>query len=142
MPERRKCPFCHQLFMPDPRVKKRQTTCGRQECRSKQKHQLDERWRSQNPDYFRGMYPQQKQAYGSRADYRRRYRKEHPEYVQRNTAFVKEYRRRRREQAARTVSSTSCDLRLSISSQTSNVKITQVSHTSRDIIVTVCQNEA
>ena len=42
-------------------------------------------------DYFRGMYPQQKEAYGTRAEYRKRYRKEHPEYVRRNAAFVKKY---------------------------------------------------
>jgi hypothetical protein len=87
------------------------------------------------------MYPNQKQAYGTRAEYRKRYRKEHPDYVQRNTAFVKKFRKRRRERAAEPVSSTSCDLRLSVWSQTSSVSITQVSHTSRDIFVTVCQNE-
>jgi hypothetical protein len=51
------------------------------------------------------------------------------------------FRRRRRERAAEPVSSTSCDLRLSVWSQTSSISITQVSHTSRDIFVTVCRNE-
>ncbi len=87
------------------------------------------------------MYPQQKEAYGTRAEYRKRYREEHPEYVERNAALVKKYRRRRRERAATPVSSTSCDLRLSIWNQTGNVSITRVSSTSRDIFVTVCQNE-
>jgi hypothetical protein len=45
---KRRCPFCHRLFIPDPRVKERQNTCGRQDCRREQKRQLDERWRSQN----------------------------------------------------------------------------------------------
>ncbi len=142
MPKRRKCPFCRRLFIPDPRVKERQKTCGRPECRSEQKRRLDERRRSQNRDYFRSLYPQQKQAYGTRAEYRRRYRKEHPDYVRRNTAFVKKRRRHHREKAAKDVSSTSCDLSLSVWPQTSNVKITHVSHTSRDILVTVCQNES
>jgi hypothetical protein len=141
MPKRRKCLLCRRLFIPDPRVKERQKTCGRQECRREQKRRLDACWRSQHREYFRGMYPNQKQAYGTRAEYRKRYRKEHPDYVQRNTAFVKKFRKRRRERAAEPVSSTSCDLRLSVWSQTSSVSITQVSHTSRDIFVTVCQNE-
>ncbi len=34
-----------------------------------------------------------------------------------------------------------CDLRLTVWSQKSNVSITQVSSTSRDIFVTLCQNE-
>ena len=99
---------------------------------------MDELWRSQNREYFRNLYSQQKQAYGTRAEYRKRYRKEHPDYVQRNAAYVKEYRRRHTEKSAIDVSSTSCDLRLTVCSQTSNVKITHVSHTSRDILVTVC----
>jgi len=33
MPKRRKCPFCLCLFTPDPRVKERQNTCGRQQQR-------------------------------------------------------------------------------------------------------------
>ena len=141
MPKRRRCPFCHRLFIPNSRVKERQNTCGRQDCRREQKRQLDERWRSQNRDYFRGMYPQQKQVYGTRAEYRRRYRKEHPDYVQRNAAFVKKCKARRQKTESERVSSTSCDLRLTVCSQKSNVSITQVSSTSRDIFVTVCQNE-
>ena len=141
MPKRRRCPFCHRLFIPNPRVKERQNTCGRQECRREQKRRLDEQWRSQNRDYFRGVYPQQKQAYGTRAEYRKRYRKEHPDYVRRNAAYVKKSKARRRKIESERVSSTSCDLRLTVWSQKSNVSITQVSSTSRDIFVTVCQNE-
>jgi hypothetical protein len=141
MPKQRRCPVCRRLFIPDPRVKGRQKTCGRQECRREQKQRFDEQWRSENREYFRGMYPQQKQAYGTRAEYRRRYRKEHPDYVRRNAAFVKKYKARRREIGSERVSSTSCDLRVTVCSQTSNVSITQVSHTSRDIFVTVCQDE-
>jgi len=84
MPTRRRCPFCHRLFTPNPRLKERQKTCGRQECRSDQKRLSDERWRSQNRDYFRGLYPQQKQAYGTRAQYRKQYRKDHPDSAQIN----------------------------------------------------------
>jgi hypothetical protein len=87
------------------------------------------------------MYPQQKEAYGTRADYKKPYRQEHPEYVRRNAAFVKEHRRRCRQPGSKPVSPTSCDLRLSVWSQTINVSIAHVSHTSRDILVSFCQEK-
>jgi hypothetical protein len=141
MPKRGKCPFCRRLFIPDLRVKERQKTCGRKECRGEQKRQSDARWRSQNPDYFRNLYPQQKQAYGTRAEYRRRYRKDHPDYVRRNAAFVKKCRDKHRKPRSGSVSHTSPDLRLTLWKKTGNVSITHVSHTSRDILVTVCNNK-
>lgn len=141
MPNRRRCPYCRRLFTPDPRLKERQKTCGQPECRREQKRQCDERWRLQHPDYFRGMYPHQKETYGTRAQYRKQYRKENPDYVRRNAAFVKKCKVRCRKRVSERVSSTSCDLRLTVWSRTSNVSITQVSSTSRDIFVTLCQNE-
>jgi hypothetical protein len=88
------------------------------------------------------MYPHQKETYGTRAEYKKRYRKKNPEYVRRNAAFVKEYRARRRKPEPEAVSPTSCDLHLTVWSQTINVSIAQVSHTSRDIFVTIDRCEA
>jgi len=141
MSKRRRCRFCRRLFAPDPRLKERQKTCVRQECRQKQKCQCDKYWRLCHPDYFRGMYPQQREIYGSRAQYRKRYRKKNPEYVRRNAAFVKKCKARRRQIESEQVSSTSCDLRLTVCSQKGNVSITQVSSTSSDIFVTVSQSD-
>lgn len=142
MPNRRRCPYCRRLFTPDPRLKERQKTCGQPECRREQKRQSNEQWRLRHPDYFRGMYPHQKETYGTRAQYMRRYRKENPEYVRRNAAWVEKYRTNRRERESEPVSPTSCDLQLSVWSQTINVSIAHVSHTSRDIFITVCQKKA
>lgn len=139
MPKRRKCPFCLRLFTPDSRVKQRQKTCGRHCCRQEQKRQYDEYWRERNPDYFQGSYPRQKETYGTRAGYKKRYRKQHPDYVRRNAVFVKAHRNRQRGQSSTAVSPTSCDLQLSLWSQTSSLSITHVSHTSRDIFVSVSQ---
>jgi hypothetical protein len=60
------------------------------------------------------MYSRQKQAYGTRAEYRRRYRKEHPDYVRRNAAFVKKHKARRRRIESERVSSTSGDLPVTV----------------------------
>lgn len=139
--QRRRCPYCRCLFAPDPRLKERQRTCGRKECRRNRKRQSNEEWRSQHPDYFRGIYPQQKEAYGARAEYKKVYRQNNPEYVHRNAKFVKKHRERRQKARSESVSHTSCDLLLSVCNKTGNVSITHVSHTSRDIFVTVCEKD-
>jgi hypothetical protein len=54
--------------------------------------------------------------------------------VQRNAAFVRKCRQQRRSAP---VSPTSPDLHLTIESESSSIRITQVSHTSRDIFVTL-----
>ena len=140
MLKQRRCPYCRRLFIPDSRRKERQSTCGRQECRRKQKRRSDKEWRAQHPDYFRGIYQQQKEDYGTRAEYKKQYRQRNPEYVRRNAAFVKKCRERRQKAQPEAVSHTSCDLRLSLWKETGSVSITHVSHTSRDILVTVSQN--
>jgi|GEM_PF-2046357 len=141
MLKRKRCPFCRCLFIPDPRRKGRQTTCGRQECRRNRKRQSNEEWRARHPDYFRSMYQQQKETYGTRSEYKKKYRKENPEYVRRNAAFVNKCRLRPQKAEPEPVSPTSCDLLLSVWNQTANVSITHVSHTSRDIFVTVSRTE-
>jgi hypothetical protein len=141
MPKQKRCPFCRRLFIPDRRLKEQQTTCAREECRTQRRQQSNKNWRLQHPDYFRGMYPQQKEVYGTRAEYKRQYRKQNPEYVRRNAVFVKKYRASRQKAGIDPVSHTSCDLLLSVWNQTGNVSITHVSHTSRDIHVTVCRDK-
>jgi len=134
MPSRRRCPFCRRWFCPDPRLNQRQETCGRPDCRRQQKRKANQEWRIKNPDYFRGVYAQQKEKYGTRAEYMRHYRQQHPDYAQRNAAYVRKWRKQLRPAP---VSSTSPDLRVTIESEKTSVRIVQVSHTSRDIVVTL-----
>ena len=131
---RRRCPFCRRWFHPHSRLKQRQKTCGHSDCRRQQKRESDEQWRRENPHYFRGVYPQQKEKYGTRSDYRRRYREQHPDYVQRNAAFVRKWRQQQRQAP---LSSTSSDLRVTIESARTSLRIAGVSSTSRDIFVTL-----
>lgn len=135
MQQRRRCPFCRRWFHPHPRLKQRQKTCGRPACRRQLKRRSNRHWRSQHPDYFRGAYPLQKEIYGTRADYKRRYRQQHPDYVRGNSALVRNWRR---ERGSELVSPTSCDLHLKVGSTGTSVRISQVSHTSRDIFVSLC----
>lgn len=141
MAKRRRCRICGRLFTPDPRVKQRQGTCGERACQKEHKRQSNQSWRRDHPDYFLGTYAQQKEVYGTRADYKKHYRQAHPEYVKRNAGYVRAYRQRRRNPPAETVSPTSCDLRLTFGSERTSLSITQVSHTSREIFVSVRQEE-
>lgn len=108
---RRRCPFCRRWYHPHPRLKQRQKTCGRPECRRQQKQKSNQQWRAKNPDYFCDTYAHQKEKYGTRADYMRLYRQQHPDYVRRNAALVRKWRQQ--------------------------LKPTAVSHTSRDIVLTL-----
>jgi hypothetical protein len=42
MLSRRRCPFCRRWFYPHPRLKQRQKTCGRTDCRHKQKRKSNQ----------------------------------------------------------------------------------------------------
>ena len=88
----------------------------------------------ENSDYFRGVYPQQKAKYGTRAEYMRHYRQQHPDYVRRNAALVRKWRQQLRQEL---VSHTSRDLRVTIESEITSLRIAHVSHTSRDIVLTL-----
>ena len=141
MAKRRKCPYCGSWFTPHPRLKERQKTCGKPACRRQHKRKYDGKWRARHPDYFRGLYGEQKEAYGTRAAYKKEYRKQNPDYVRRNAAYVQAYRQRQKERFSPAVSPTSCDLRLNLWSKTRSLWITEVSHTSCDIFVNICQQE-
>ena len=131
---RRRCPFCRRWFHPHPRLKQRQKTCGQPGCRRQQKRSSNQQWRMENSDYFRGVYPQQKAKYGTRAEYMRHYRQQHPDYVRRNAALVRKWRQQLRQEF---VSHTSRDLHVTIESERTSLRIAHVSHTSRDIVLTL-----
>ena len=57
----KRCLFCGQFFIPDPRVKDRQKACHRELCKKKRKAVAQQRWCESNPGYFQGRYPYVKQ---------------------------------------------------------------------------------
>lgn len=76
---RRRCRYCHCLFVPDPRVKE-QFACSRPPCQKKRVDEGKARWKTQNlgRGYFRGRYPYVKAwlAAPDHAGYLRNYRRE------------------------------------------------------------------
>lgn len=61
-PQAKTCLVCKELFTPDPRVGDRQKVCKKLTCRLERKRLAQNRWVAQNPDYFKGRYPQLKET--------------------------------------------------------------------------------
>jgi hypothetical protein len=95
----RRCRFCSQLFLPDPRLKGRQSACSAPECQRRRKEAGQERWLARNPGYFEGRYPKVKAWLSSHTGYLARYRHRHPEKVESDNQARK--RRCLRARAAR-----------------------------------------
>ena len=57
---KRPCRICRRWFMPNPRVKDRQKTCGDPECQRKWRKKKCAEWNRRNPDYFKANYLQKK----------------------------------------------------------------------------------
>jgi hypothetical protein len=52
----RRCLFCGHYFTPDHRVKDRQKSCNRPECRKARKKVAQQEWVRKNPGYFADVY--------------------------------------------------------------------------------------
>lgn len=57
---KRPCRICRRWFMPTPRLKDRQKTCGRPQCQREWHRKMCEKWNRENADYFRSNYLQKK----------------------------------------------------------------------------------
>ena len=71
----RPCSVCRKWFTPDPRARKSQTVCGRDECRRERHRRACARWRAANPDYDREdrlrrrLRPEDEQAESAQIDW-------------------------------------------------------------------------
>jgi hypothetical protein len=82
--KQKKCRYCRTSFLPNPRVGKRQKTCGKPACKKARKAENNARWRKENPDCCRQDYPRVKEWLDKNPYYLKRYRQSHPEYIQKN----------------------------------------------------------
>lgn len=97
MHDKKICCVCQQEFVPHPKVKDRQKTCAAASCRREWKRRVNKAWREQNPDYFKGRYDTMLQAwYEKNREYKKSYRQEHPEYVRKNTLYLKVHRQKKK----------------------------------------------
>ena len=80
----KRCPYCHKFFLPNPKVRQRQRTCGRPSCQKTLKGERNARWREENQDCCRGDYPRVKVWLDCHPGYLQCYRQSHPAYVEEN----------------------------------------------------------
>ena len=57
---KRPCRICRRWFLPDPRLKERQMTCGQTECQRHWHKKKCSEWNRKNRDYFKANYLQKK----------------------------------------------------------------------------------
>ena len=57
---KRPCGICRRWFMPNPRLKDRQKTCGTSQCKREWHRKMCRKWNRENADYFKTNYLQKK----------------------------------------------------------------------------------
>jgi hypothetical protein len=55
------CQVCGNPFTPDPRVGDCQIVCKEISCQLERKRRAQKKWLKENPDYFKGRYPELKE---------------------------------------------------------------------------------
>ena len=60
MIRKRPCRICRRWFMPNPRLKERQKTCGNSRCKRQWHNKMCAKWNRANSDYFKSNYLQKK----------------------------------------------------------------------------------
>lgn len=58
--KKRPCRVCRRWFVPNPRLKDRQKTCGNARCKKEWHRRKCAEWNKNNPDYFKSNYLQKK----------------------------------------------------------------------------------
>lgn len=59
-PRKRPCRICRRWFLPNPRLKDRQMTCGQVQCQRQWHRRKCAEWNRKNSDYFKADYLQKK----------------------------------------------------------------------------------
>ena len=57
---KRPCRICRRWFLPNPRLKSRQMTCGDARCKTEWHRKKCAEWNRRNPDYFKANYLQKR----------------------------------------------------------------------------------
>jgi len=60
MSRKRPCRICKRWFIPNPRLKDRQKTCGTSQCKREWHRKMCRKWNRENADYFKTNYLQKK----------------------------------------------------------------------------------
>jgi len=93
-------PKCRRLFLPDPRVAA-QRYCSRKDCQRLRKRRWQREKMKTDPDYRMNQKESHQCWREQNRDYCRRYRANHPEYVERNRLLQRVRDRRVRDNLAK-----------------------------------------
>ena len=106
---KKRCRFCKELFVPDPRLKGRQIACSTERCQKARNKANREQWLKRHPGYFEGRYENTKRWLEAHPGYLAEYRRRRPEKVERDAI--------RRQQGHRLAKEARADIQHSISLQ-------------------------
>lgn len=81
---KKRCKICHQWYEPDARTRRHQTCCGKAACRKERKVRANRSWRDRSPDYGRSRRLKVCAWAKGYPDYWQQYRRNHPEYRDRD----------------------------------------------------------
>lgn len=95
-----RCGYCGRWFKSKPGKGGRQKTCGGEACRRKHKRVLDRQWRAGEPMWVRARQAKVREWAQAR-DYWKHYRRDNPEYEERNRSQTRARMRGRREEERR-----------------------------------------
>ena len=93
---RKRCRFCGELFLPDPRLKGRQYACSKADCQKERHRQNCAAWNDAHRDQFQGRYPDTQAWLADRPGYIAEYRQAHPDAAEEHRRVERERLRRRR----------------------------------------------
>jgi hypothetical protein len=93
---RLRCPCCKKKFIPDPRVGARQKYCSKKTCQNKRQRLNEQAWTTK-PKNKRFLKLKRKKWCKRNPNYLSQWRVSHPESVQSNRKYMKEYQRRKRQ---------------------------------------------
>ncbi len=80
----KRCLYCHNLFVPDPRTRGKQRYCSKFACQIKRQRQNEKEWRKSNPECLSYQKEQSRQWQKFHSDYSRHRRADNPELMKRN----------------------------------------------------------
>lgn len=94
---KKKCRYCGVWFLPAPQSGKRQIQCGAPECAQQLKKNSHAAWlKKKAPTYYSGRYKNTKASLSKRPGYLKEYRRNNPDYVEKNRRQQKKRDKNRR----------------------------------------------
>ena len=94
MNPRKRCVICKQWYIPDPRTKAHQQCCSRPDCKKKFKVRANKSWCIRHPGYDTSRKLKKRDWAQKQGGYWRQYRREHPEYRDREKQRMQDNRDR------------------------------------------------